>query len=70
MRKNVHNYPGMGLDYSEKVIVQLSMIKLIKKIFNDSPEYICSKCMITKHIGKWFNKERAINFYHSVAQFL
>jgi hypothetical protein len=37
-RGDVHDYLGMDLDYSEKGVVKLSMIKQLEKVFADFPE--------------------------------
>ena len=37
---DVHDYLGMDLDYSKKGVLQVSMIKYLKKIFDNFPELI------------------------------
>ena len=45
-RGDVHDYLGMDLDFSNKGVLQVSMIKYIKKVFDDFPELITSIVII------------------------
>ena len=42
-RGDVHDYLGMDLDYSNPGVLRVSMIKYLKKVFDDFPELITSK---------------------------
>jgi hypothetical protein len=83
-RGDVHDYLGMDLDYSEKGVVKLSMIKQLEKVFADFPEDIGRSASSpasdhlfqvrdpeeTEREGKFLNDERKSQFHHTVAQLL
>ena len=83
-RGDVHDYLGMDLDYSEKGVVKLSMIKQLEKVFTDFPEDIGrpASTPASDHLfqirdpeetakeGKFLDDERKNQFHHTVAQLL
>jgi len=79
-RGDVHDYLGMDLDYSKKGVLQVSMIKYIKKIFDDFPELITSVAATPAGENLFkvrdeadrrvIPEEQARIFHHTVAQLL
>jgi hypothetical protein len=83
-RGDMHDYLGMDMDYSEKGIVKLSMLKHLEKIFSDFPEDIgrASSSPASEHLfqvrdaeetertRKYLSPKKAEQFHHSVAQLL
>jgi len=79
-RGDVHDYLGMDLDYSKKGVLQVSMIKYLKKIFDDFPELITSIAATPAGENlfkvrdeadrKVIPEEQARIFHHTVAQLL
>ena len=81
---DVHDYLGMDVDYSREGVVQLCMIKHLEKIFSDFPEEIgrASSSPTSDHLfqvrdpeeserlGKFLSPDRAVQFHHTVAQFI
>ncbi len=83
-RGDMHDYLGMDLDYSEKGVVKLSMIKQLEKVFADFPEDVgkASSTPASDHFfqvrdaeetereGKYLPAEKVSQFHHTVAQLL
>jgi hypothetical protein len=81
---DVHDYLGVDHDYSEKGVVKMSMMKHLDKIFEDFPEEVgkiasspasdhlfqVRDAEETEKLGKFLDKERKVQFHHSVAQLL
>jgi hypothetical protein len=81
---DVHDYLGVDHDYSEKGVVKMSMMKHLDKIFEDFPEEVgkiasspasdhlfqVRDAEETERLGKFLDKERKMQFHHSVAQLL
>ena len=75
-RGDVHDYLGMDLDYSEKGVVKMSMIKQLEKVFADFPEDIGKPASTpasdhlfkirdpeeTEKEGKYLDDEKISNF--------
>jgi hypothetical protein len=83
-RGDVHDYLGMDLDYSEKGVVKLSMIKQREKVFADFPEDVGKASSTpasdhlfqvrdaeeTKREGKYLPADKVSQFHHTMAQLL
>ena len=79
-REKVHDYLGMDLDYTKKGVLRVSMIKYLKKVFDNFLEQITSTSSspAVDHLFKICEgdavkvlpKEQAVNFHHTVAQLL
>ena len=79
-RGKVHDYLGMDLDYSGHKNVKISMIKYLKKIFEDFPEEITKFAetpagehlfkVASEDMAKLLPEEQARAFHHAVAQLL
>ena len=79
-RGKIHDYLGMDLDFTNKGVVKVAMIKYLKKIISDFPELINTKAATpaADHLfnvrddeeAKYLPEEQAIAFHHTVAQLL
>lgn len=78
--RNVHDYPGIDLDFLEDGKVKISMIKYLHKVLTEFPEVISNTSTIpdTDHLSKTRDpskahhlpEEQAAVFHHAVAQLL
>ena len=83
-RGKIHDYLGMDLDFLQKGIVKMSMIKQIQRASDDFPDEIGKSSSTsasdhlfqvrdpkeTEKMGKWLPEEQAVHFHHTVAQLL
>ena len=78
-RGETHDYLGMDLDYSTKGAVKVSMIKYLRKVFEDFPELIKSTrgspaadhlFKVREEGARLLPEEQAQAFHHAVAQLL
>ena len=79
-RCKVHDYLGMDLDFSSNKVLNIGMIKYLKKILEEFPEEIksASATPAAKHLfdvrkdnlDKLLPEELALAFHHTIAQLL
>ena len=77
-RGKVHNYLGMDLDYSEKGVVKVSMVKYLQKVLDEFPEELTLKSPTPAadylfqtrdpETAVYLPEEHAVIFHHTVAQ--
>ena len=80
-RGKVHSYLGTDLDYSEKGMVKISMIRYLQKILTSFPDVVKSKAKspAARHLFQTRGgdpsqtihpEEQAQDFHHTIAQLL
>ena len=79
-RGNLHDYLGIDLYYTEKMIVKVSMIQYLKIVLREFPEHLVTSELLpdADHLfkarpdikAKYLTKEKAGVLHHTVSQLI